>query len=177
MATQVGCPFGPERTSSVYRWQSTLIPSRRIVHILCDDPRWLQGIPHIVADWMPLPHQGMGNQRQRFLEAGHVTLCDNTTRSVCVLFERMLGVVDATCYLAASRCDPDYELAMSYCKRGYAILCDTSSRTFVSVFLCVRSISCHIIWQKYGFCRKVRFLGKIQKSGIRNSMTYRLPIS
>ena len=25
-----------------------------------------------------------------------------------------------------------------------------------------------------GFCRKVRFLGKIQKSGIRNSMTYRL---
>src|SRR5882724_7053381 len=28
-----------------------------------------------------------------------------------------------------------------------------------------------------GFCRKVRFLGKIQKSGIRNSTTYRLPIS
>ena len=28
-----------------------------------------------------------------------------------------------------------------------------------------------------GFCRKVRFLGKIQKSGIRNSMTYRLPNS
>jgi hypothetical protein len=27
------------------------------------------------------------------------------------------------------------------------------------------------------FCRKVRFLGKIQKSGIRNSMTYRLPSS
>jgi len=25
-----------------------------------------------------------------------------------------------------------------------------------------------------GFCRKIRFLGKIQKSGIRNSMTYRL---
>jgi hypothetical protein len=25
-----------------------------------------------------------------------------------------------------------------------------------------------------GFCRKVRFLGKIQKSGLRNSMTYRL---
>jgi len=25
------------------------------------------------------------------------------------------------------------------------------------------------------FCRKVRFLGKIQKSGVRNSMTYRLP--
>ena len=96
MATQVGRLCGPERTSSVYRWQSTLIPSRRIVHILCDDPRWLQGIPHIVADWRPLPHQGMGNQRQRFLEAGHVTLCDKTTRSVCVLFERMLGVVDAT---------------------------------------------------------------------------------
>src|SRR6266446_8494304 len=76
MATQVGCPFGPERTSSVYRWQSTLIPSRRIVHILCDDSRWLQRIPHIVADWRPLPHQGMGNQRQRFLEAGHVTFLD-----------------------------------------------------------------------------------------------------
>ena len=28
-----------------------------------------------------------------------------------------------------------------------------------------------------GFCRNVRFLGKIQKSGIRNSTTYRLPIS
>jgi hypothetical protein len=28
-----------------------------------------------------------------------------------------------------------------------------------------------------GFCRKVRFLGKIQKSGVRNSMTYRLPNS
>ena len=28
-----------------------------------------------------------------------------------------------------------------------------------------------------GFCREVRFLGKIQKSGIRNSTTYRLPIS
>jgi predicted dinucleotide-binding enzyme len=27
------------------------------------------------------------------------------------------------------------------------------------------------------FCRKVRFLGKIQKSGVRNSMTYRLPNS
>src|SRR5882724_3535678 len=27
------------------------------------------------------------------------------------------------------------------------------------------------------FCRKVRFLGKIQKSSIRNSMTYRLPNS
>src|SRR5207253_1862205 len=27
------------------------------------------------------------------------------------------------------------------------------------------------------FCRKIRFLGKIQKSGIRNSMTYRLPNS
>ena len=26
----------------------------------------------------------------------------------------------------------------------------------------------------YGFCRKVRFLGKIRKSGIKNSMTYRL---
>ncbi len=25
------------------------------------------------------------------------------------------------------------------------------------------------------FCRKVRFLGKIQKSGVRNSMAYRLP--
>jgi hypothetical protein len=25
------------------------------------------------------------------------------------------------------------------------------------------------------FCRKVRFLGKIQKYGARNSMTYRLP--
>src|SRR2546427_12623844 len=37
---------------------------------------------------------------------------------------------------------------MLYCKRGYAILCDTSSRTFASVFLCVRSISRHIIWQK-----------------------------
>jgi hypothetical protein len=38
-------------------------------------------------------------------------------------------------------------------------------------------------WRQHGknvdggpgwFCRKVRFLGKIQKSGIRNSMTYRL---
>ena len=28
-----------------------------------------------------------------------------------------------------------------------------------------------------GFCRKVRFLGKIQKFGVRNSMTYRLPNS
>src|SRR5262249_13888984 len=28
-----------------------------------------------------------------------------------------------------------------------------------------------------GFCRKVRFWGKIQKSGIRNSMAYRLPSS
>jgi hypothetical protein len=28
-----------------------------------------------------------------------------------------------------------------------------------------------------GFCRKIRFLGKIQKSGVRNSMTYRLPNS
>ena len=28
-----------------------------------------------------------------------------------------------------------------------------------------------------GFCRKVRFLGEIQKSGVRNSMTYRLPNS
>src|SRR5713101_7018145 len=28
-----------------------------------------------------------------------------------------------------------------------------------------------------GFCRKVRFLGKIQKSGVKNSMTYRLPTS
>jgi len=27
------------------------------------------------------------------------------------------------------------------------------------------------------FCRKVRFLGKIQKSGVKNSMTYRLPNS
>src|SRR2546427_3808124 len=26
-----------------------------------------------------------------------------------------------------------------------------------------------------GFCRKVRFLGKIQKLGVRNSMTYRVP--
>ena len=26
----------------------------------------------------------------------------------------------------------------------------------------------------WGFCRKVRFLGKIQKSGLRNSTTYRL---
>src|SRR4030095_14674949 len=26
----------------------------------------------------------------------------------------------------------------------------------------------------FRFCRKVRFLGKIQKSGVRNSMTYRL---
>jgi transposase len=31
---------------------------------------------------------------------------------------------------------------------------------------------------QYGwFCRKVRFLGKIQKSGVRNSMAYRLPNS
>jgi hypothetical protein len=28
-----------------------------------------------------------------------------------------------------------------------------------------------------GFCRKIRFLGKIQKSGVRNAMTYRLPNS
>jgi hypothetical protein len=28
-----------------------------------------------------------------------------------------------------------------------------------------------------GFCRKVRFWGKIQKSGVRNSTTYRLPNS
>jgi hypothetical protein len=28
-----------------------------------------------------------------------------------------------------------------------------------------------------GFCRKIRFLGKIQKSGVKNSMTYRLPNS
>jgi hypothetical protein len=28
-----------------------------------------------------------------------------------------------------------------------------------------------------GFCRKVRFLGKIQKLGVRKSMTYRLPNS
>src|SRR3989475_11419015 len=29
--------------------------------------------------------------------------------------------------------------------------------------------------QGRGFCRKVRFLGKIQKLGVRNSMTYRVP--
>ncbi len=34
-----------------------------------------------------------------------------------------------------------------------------------------------VVMQALWFCRKVRFLGKIQKSGIRNSMTYRLPIS
>jgi hypothetical protein len=28
-----------------------------------------------------------------------------------------------------------------------------------------------------GFCHKIRFLGKIQKSGVRNAMTYRLPNS
>src|SRR6266446_3243731 len=28
--------------------------------------------------------------------------------------------------------------------------------------------------QRRRFCRKVRFLGKIQKSGVRNSITYRL---
>ena len=36
-------------------------------------------------------------------------------------------------------------------------------------------VSLHI--HRRGFCRKVRFWGKIQKSGIRNSTTYRLPNS
>ena len=33
------------------------------------------------------------------------------------------------------------------------------------------------IYDNFGFCRKVRFWGKIQKSGVKNSMTYRLPNS
>src|SRR5712691_379700 len=49
-----------------------------------------------------------------------------------------------------------------------------SERQVVPLHAAQPSFLLHKLDHCSGFCRKVRFLGKIQKSGVRNSMTYRL---
>ena len=58
-----------------------------------------------------------------------------------------------------------------------AVYCSTEQKAIDGAALLAAHLGLPVSHVADRFCRKIRFLGKIQKSGVRNSMTYRLPNS